>query len=168
MPDDGDNGGNETDSAVPELYLTAEQAEDAFTVLTELQACLAEEAGDASRQLFKDGCPESKDYPEYACRSSEDCTSICEGQGEDCCCVQYTVPYCGVPQECNDFLQCIDGNATIPDPELYVQSTETDAQWELLNKLSACLATTEETDSSATAIKVGFGALIALLVAFMA
>eukprot|EP00339_Tiarina_fusa_P023550 CAMPEP_0117026214 /NCGR_PEP_ID=MMETSP0472-20121206/19298_1 /TAXON_ID=693140 ORGANISM="Tiarina fusus, Strain LIS" /NCGR_SAMPLE_ID=MMETSP0472 /ASSEMBLY_ACC=CAM_ASM_000603 /LENGTH=173 /DNA_ID=CAMNT_0004733167 /DNA_START=109 /DNA_END=630 /DNA_ORIENTATION=- len=53
-------------------------------------------------------CPDASDKPNLQCSSNSDCATnmVCFGR-EGCCCVSANTPYCGVPSECNQFLQCL-------------------------------------------------------------
>mmetsp|Transcript_127762 Transcript_127762/g.190393 ORF Transcript_127762/g.190393 Transcript_127762/m.190393 type:complete len:200 (-) Transcript_127762:72-671(-) len=108
------------------------------------------EAAFPTRQLMGEmggsggGCPDPGDAPGILCNNNSDCmgSPFCAGR-DDCCCVAYTYSYCGVPSDCNQYLQCVpDSDATpppgVPDPFV---SAAADS-FELLNAVATCLAET--------------------------
>jgi hypothetical protein len=88
-----------------------------------------------------------QEAPGILCTSNADCVGspYCAGL-DDCCCVSYTYSYCGVPTDCNPYLQCLPDD--IPEPVVPAPFSvgAADNAFELLSRVSTCLAEDEDDD----------------------
>ena len=84
-------------------------------------------------------CPGTGDVPDILCTKNSDCQSWC-GDRDGCCCIYYTIPYCGVPGDCNDFQYCLeDDEEAVQLPSSLSTSESIEQQFEFLEEASRCL-----------------------------